>query len=145
MAIIQEIIEIKRPINKVFDYVADAKSWPKWHLTMLEADQTSPRQIGIGTTFRGQNRIMGMRMPWTTKVTECVLNKKWCETISSGSTSIEEQVIFDQVEEGTKFTMIYDMKVSGFLKLLAPMVISSMRKEMKTNVNTLKSILEAQT
>lgn len=87
---------------------------------------------------------MGRRMPWTTKVTECVLNKKWSETISSGSTIIEEQITFDPLNVGTKFTLIYDMKVGGFLKLLAPMVISSMRKEMKTNLSTLKSLLEIQ-
>lgn len=53
MARIEETVEIKRPTDKVFVYVTDAKSWPKWHLTMLEAGQTSPGQIGIGTTFRG--------------------------------------------------------------------------------------------
>jgi hypothetical protein len=48
------------------------------------------------------------------------------------------------VEKGTKVTQVYDMKAGGFLKLFAPMMTSSMRKEMKKNLSNLKSILEVQ-
>ena len=30
MAVIKETVEIKCPVDRVFAYVADAKSWPKW-------------------------------------------------------------------------------------------------------------------
>jgi uncharacterized protein YndB with AHSA1/START domain len=145
MAVIKETVEIKCPVDRVFAYVADAKSWPKWHLSMLQADQTSPGQIGVGSKFAGVNKVMGQRMPWTSNVTECTDNKKWCETISSGSTEIKEQITFDPIEEGTKFTQVYDMKVGGVLKLLSPMVVRSMRKEMKANLGNLKTILETKT
>jgi hypothetical protein len=143
MAIIQETINIKCPIDRVFAYVADAKSWPKLHGSMLEATKTSSGPMGTGTTFGGVNKVMGRRMPWTSKVSEYVPNKKWSETISSRSTLIKEQITCDHIEGGAKFTEVYDMKVGGFLKLLSPMVISSMQKEMKSNLNSLKSILEA--
>ena len=144
MTRIEETVEIKRPADRVYVYVADAKSWPKWHLSMLEAEQTSSGQTGVGTTFRGVNKVMGRRMAWTSKVTEYVANKKWGESISSGSTFIEEHLTFESVGGGTKFTEAYDVKVGGLLKLFAPAVIGSMRKEMKTNLDSLKRILEAQ-
>ncbi len=128
MARIEESVDIKRPVDQVFAYVTDAKNWPRWESAMLEAEQTSPGQMGIGTTFRGATRIMGRRMAWTSKVTEYEPNKKWGETISCGSTLIEEQLIFDPVEGGTKFTLVYDMQVGGLLKLFAPIVISTTRK-----------------
>ena len=144
MARIEESVDIKRPVDQVFAYVTDAKNWPRWESAMLEAEQTSPGQMGIGTTFRGANRVMGRRMVWTSKVTEYEPNKNWGEAISSGSTLIEEHLIFDPVEGGTKFTLVYDMQVGGLLKLFAPMVISTMRKQTKGNLSNLKSILEAQ-
>jgi uncharacterized protein YndB with AHSA1/START domain len=61
MAIIRENVEIKCPVNKVFAYSVDAKNWPKWHLSMPEANQTSSGQIGVGTTFGGINKVMGRR------------------------------------------------------------------------------------
>ena len=143
MSIIQETVEINSPVAKVFAYVSDAKSWPKWHASMLEASQTSSGQLGIGTTFAGINKVMGRKMPWTSKVSEFALNKNWGETISSGSTSIREQLTFEVRGGGTSFTQVYDIKVGGFLRLLSPMVISSMRKEMKANLSSLKSLLES--
>jgi len=57
---------------------------------------------------------------------------------------IDEHLTFEPVEKGTKFTQVYDMKVGGLLKLFTPMVVSTMRKEMRANLSNLKSILEAQ-
>jgi uncharacterized protein YndB with AHSA1/START domain len=144
MARIEESVEIKCPADKVFSYVTDAKSWPKWHSAMLEAEQTSPGQIGMETTFRGANRVMGRRMEWTSTVTEHEPNKMWGENITSGSTQIKEHLTFDPVEAGTKFTLVYEMQVGGFLKLFSPMVVNAERKQTKGNLSKLKSILEAQ-
>lgn len=144
MARIEESVEIKCPADKVFSYVTDAKSWPTWHSAMLEAEQTSPGQIGMETTFRGANRVMGRRMEWTSTVTEHEPNKMWGENITSGSTQIKEHLTFDPVEAGTKFTLVYEMQVGGFLKLFSPMVVNAERKQTKGNLSKLKSILEAQ-
>lgn len=141
---IEESVEINCPIEKVFAYVADARSWPKWHFSMLEADQTSPGAIGVGTTFRGVNKVMGRRRAWTSKVTEYEINTRWQQSITSGGTLIDEHLAFKSVEQGTRFTQVYNMKVGGFLRLFAPIVISTMRKELKTDLSSLKAIVEAQ-
>ncbi len=87
---------------------------------------------------------MGRRMAWTSKVTEYERNKMWREVIRSGSTLLDEHLTFYPVGTGTKVTQMYDMKAGGFLKLFAPMMASSMRKEMKANLSKLKGILENQ-
>ena len=143
MVRIEETVEIKCPTDKVFAYVADAKNWPKWQLSMLEAKQTSPGEMGVGTTFGGVNKVIGRRMTWTSKVTECERNKAWREVIKSGSTLLDEHLTFYSIETGTKVTQMYDMKAGGFLKLFAPMMVNSMRKEMKNNLGNLRNILEA--
>jgi len=125
MARIEESVEIKCPVDNVFAYTTDANSWPKWQSFMMEAEQTSQGQIGVGTMFRGTNRMMGQRMEWTSRVTEYEQNRKWGKNITCGSMIIEEHLTFDPVEGGTKFTLVYDMKVGGFLKLFSPMVVSS--------------------
>jgi uncharacterized protein YndB with AHSA1/START domain len=145
MAIIEESVIIKCPVEKVFAYTTEAKSWPKWHGAMPEAEQTSQGQVGVGTTFRGENRAMGQMQEWTGKVTEYEPHKRWSKVIDSGGVIIDNKLIFDPTEEGTRFTEVYDMKVRGFLKLLSPMIVSSMRKQLKVDLINLKSILEAQT
>jgi len=144
MARIEESVIIKCPVDRVFVYTTEAKSWPKWHATMPEVEQTSQGQVGIGTTFRGKTRMMGQTSEWTAKLTEYVPHKKWGKVITSGSVVIDDQLVFDPVEGGTKFTVVYDVKVGGFLKLLSSMIVSSMRNQMKLDLISLKSILEAQ-
>ena len=144
MARIEESVEIKRPADKVFAYTTDAKSWPKWQSIILEAEQTSQEPMHVGTTFKGTSRMMGLSMKWTAKATEYEPNRKWAKNIICGSMTIEEHVTYDPVEGGIKFTIVYDMKVGGFLKLFSPMVVGSMRKETKKSLSNLKSILEAQ-
>jgi uncharacterized protein YndB with AHSA1/START domain len=143
MAIIEANVEIREPVEKVFAYVADAKNWPRWESAMLEAEQTSPGQMGVGTTFRGANRAMGRRVEWTSKVTEYEINRKWGEAITFGSTMIEEHLTFEPSEGGTKFTIFYDVKVGGFLKLFTVLMVNTMRKQTKVNLVNLKTILEA--
>ena len=144
MTRIQESVTIKHPVNKVFAYAADEKNWPKWYLDMLEAERTSSGQIGVGSTFRGANRVMGRRTEWISKVTEYELDKVWAEKIISGSMQFEERLLFEPVEEGTKFTVMSEMKAGGFLKILSPMVASTMRKQIRGSLSNLRSILEAQ-
>jgi len=145
MATIEESVQIKHPVGKVFAYTTEAKNWPKWQSIITEAEQTSQGPWCVGTTFKGTSRMMGLSMKWTAKVTEYEPNRKWAKNIACGSMIIEEHVTYGPIEGGIEFTTVYDMKVGGFLKLFSPMVVSSMRKETKKSLSDLKSILEAQT
>jgi hypothetical protein len=102
---IEESVEINCPIDKVFTYTTDASSWPKWHPVMLEAEQTSPEKVAVGTTFKGINRMMGRKMEWTAKTTEYEPTRKWGKDITAGGTVLEEHLVFEPVEGDTKFTI----------------------------------------
>ena len=145
MARIEESVEIQCPVDKVFAYTTEAKSWPKWQSIIVEAEQTSQGPWSVGTTFKGTTRLMGLSMKWTAKATEYEPNKKWTKNINSGSITINEHVNYEPIEGRIKFTIVYDMKVGGLFRLFSPMVVNSMRKETKKSLNNLKSILEAQT
>jgi uncharacterized protein YndB with AHSA1/START domain len=143
MARIEESIEIKRPVEQVFGYTTDAKSWPRWQSIIVEADQTSPGPVAVGTTFRGTSRMMGRTMPWTAKATEFEANRKYGKNIDSGPMTIDQHNTYLSVEGGTKFTILYEMKVGGFLKLMSPVLAGSMRRELKKSLGNLKRVLEA--
>ena len=145
MAIIEESINIECPVEKVFAYTTDASSWSKWQPTIKEAEQTSPGQVAIGTTFRWINHRAGLRMKVTAKVTEYELNKRWSKNIATRIWSMEDNLSFDAVGGGTKFTLRWDMKITGVFIILSPMLVRMARKSMKEALNNIKSILEAQT
>ena len=144
MARIEESVKIKRPVDKVFAYTTDAKSWTKWQSTFPEAEQTSQGKVGVGTTFKGTIHMMGLTMKWTAKATEYEANRKFGKNITCGSITNEQHNTYDRIEGGTKFTIVYNMKVRGIFKLFSPMLVSTMRKELKKSLSNLKSVLEAQ-
>ena len=143
MSRIEEGIEINCPVEKAFAFTTDAGSWNKWQSVIPEAEQTSPGPVGVGTTFRGTNRMMGRTMQWTASTTEYEPSKKFGKNITSGSVLIEQHDTYIPMEKGSRFTIAYDIKVNGFLKLLSPIIVSTMRKELHKSLITLKQILEA--
>jgi len=144
MAIIEESVDIKRLPDKVFAYTTDAKSWTKWQSTFPEAEQTSQGKVGVGTTFKGTIHMMGLTMKWTAKATEYEANRKFGKNITCGSITNEQHNTYDPVGEGTKLTIVYNMKVGGFMKLFSPMIVCSTRKALKRALGNLKGILESQ-
>jgi uncharacterized membrane protein len=143
MARIEESVEIKSPVDKVFAYTTDAKSWPKWQ-PFPESEQTSQRPMGVGSTTKGTIRMMGLTMKWTAKVMEYELNRKFGKNIICGSITNKQHNTYDPIEGGTKFNIVYDMKVGGTMKLFSPIMVSSMRKALKKALSNLKGILETQ-
>ena len=143
MARIEESVQINCPVEKAFAYTTDAGSWSKWNTAIPEAEKTSQGPVGIGSTFRGTVHLMGRSMAWTAKATEYEANKKFGKNIDSGSVLIAQHNTYTPTKDGVKYTIVYDMKFTGFLRLLSPMIVSSMRKELKMSLINVKQILEA--
>ncbi|MFA5056380.1 MAG: SRPBCC family protein [Dehalococcoidia bacterium] len=144
MARIEESVEIKRPVEKVFAYTIDAKDWSKWLSFIPEAEQTSQGPISVGTTFKGSSRLIGHTNNWTAKTVECEPNKSFGADTTGPGIIMKEHYTYSSVNGGTKFTIVYDIRMFGLYKLSSLMVISNMRKELKNSLINLKSILEAQ-
>jgi len=145
MARIEESVEIRRPPDKVFAYTTDAKTWTKWQATFPEAEQTSQGPVVVGTTFKGSIHMMGLTMKWTAKATEYEANKKFGKNIACGSIANEQHNTYEPIEKGTRFTIVYNMKVGGLMMLFSPMIVCSTRKALKKALGNLKGNLEAQT
>jgi ligand-binding SRPBCC domain-containing protein len=144
MARIEESVDIKCPAEKVFAYTTDAKSWPKWQTVLPEAEQTSQGAMGVGTMTKGTFHMMGLTMKWTGKATEYEPYRKFGKNIICGPITNEQHNTYNPIEGGTKFTIVYNMRIGGFMKPFSPMIVSSMRKELKKSLGNLKGILETQ-
>ena len=111
---IEESVEIKRPIDKVFAYTTDAKSWPKWQSILPEAEQTSQGPVSVGTTFKGTVHMMGLSMKWTAKATECEPTKRFGKNITSAGMIVEQHNTYESTEGHVKFTITYNIECAGF-------------------------------
>ena len=144
MARVSEGVDIKRPADRVFTFTTEAKSWPKWQSIIPASEQTSDGPVGIGTTFRGTVHMMGLSMKWTSRATEYEPPKKFGKVITTAAMINNQHNTYESIDGGTRFTILYDMKVRGIFKLLSSMIVSTMQKELKKSLGNLKNVLEAQ-
>ena len=143
MATIEETIIINKPVDPVFDYVTNFDNLTKWYTNILESVKTSEKSKGIGTTYKGVIKAMGMKMDWTSRVTDFEENTRVDKTITSGKITIYEKLLFDETDGGnTEFNLIQEYRCGGFYRLISPILVLSMHSTMKKNLAKLKSILE---
>ncbi|MGZ4922128.1 MAG: SRPBCC family protein [Halobacteriota archaeon] len=143
MARFEESVTINRPIEDVFTYATDIKNWPQWHEAIVEAEQTSEGQIAVGTTFKAKAHMEGRTMEFTGKMTECDPNKRSAKVMDYGNFVIDDTLMFDPTDGGTRFTMVYDVKVRGIAKLMSSKISSGAHEELKQAVSKLKTVLES--
>jgi len=143
MARFEESITINRPVEEVFAYATDIKNWPKWHETIVEAEQTSVGELGVGTTFKAKAHMEGQTMEFTGKMTEYDPYKRSGKIMDYGNFVIDDTLMFDPATGGTRFTMAYDVKVRGIAKLMSSRINSGVNEELKQAVSKLKTVLES--
>jgi uncharacterized protein YndB with AHSA1/START domain len=108
MAIIEESVEIKRPVDKVFAYTTDAKNWSKWQTIIPTAMQTSPGPVGVGTMFKGTVHMMGLTMKWTSKATVYEPPGKFGKNINTIAALFEQHNTYVPADGGSRFTLRYE-------------------------------------
>ncbi len=140
----EESVMINRPVEDVFSYATDIKNWPQWHDSIVESEQISQGELGVGTTFRAKAHMEGRTMEFTGKMTGYDPYKRSSKVMDFGNFVIDDTLIFDPADGGTRFTMVYDVKVRGLAKLMSSRINSGMHEELKQAVSKLKAGLESQ-
>ena len=63
MARVEGEIVINRPVEEVFDFVADERNEPRYNPRMRDAEQISEGPMGSGTRFGIELETMGRTVP----------------------------------------------------------------------------------
>jgi uncharacterized protein YndB with AHSA1/START domain len=69
MARVEGEIIIHRPVEEVFDFVADERNEPRYNPRMLDVELITDGPIGLGTRFRVELMTGGRTMPMTIEFT----------------------------------------------------------------------------
>jgi len=140
----QRSITINRPINDVFDYVADGENGPKWRSDKIEVKHESG--TGVGAIYRQTvPGPRGRRVAADYEVTAFQSPKRMDFKAIAGPVRPTGSYVLTTPGEGkTKLTFSLDAKL-GLVKrlLMGRMVQKSMDGEM-ASLDKLKKVLEAQ-
>ena len=145
MARIEASVVINRPLKEVADYMYDVKNWSEWQAFVLEAELTKEAPEVVGSIFRGVNHFLGQRMEWTAESTAFEQYKTGTMRIVTGPQTIDQTTTYEEVEGGTKVTVVAEAEpVPGLFRLAGPVVVRIYGREVQRNLDLLKEILEAE-
>jgi hypothetical protein len=112
-----EII-INRPIEEVFDFVANERNEPRYNAAMLRAEQVSDGTIGVGTTYQTERKTMGRAMPMVVEFTGYERPRRLASVTRSAMMETGGALGFEPVSSGTRMRWAWDVRPLGPLKLM---------------------------
>jgi uncharacterized protein YndB with AHSA1/START domain len=135
-------IVIGRPVEGVFDFVADERNEPRYNAQMRRVEKISDGPIGLGTQYQAEVLSGRQVVPMVIEVTGYERPRRLASTTRMSSMDIRYTLTFEPVSEGTRMRWVGDVEPKGFLRLLTPMVGWMGRRQELRIWTSLKHLLE---
>ncbi len=129
---------ISRPVDVVWDYVIDTANDASWRTGVNESGLQSDGPVGPGTA--GYTLAGNQRAEWRVVSYEPGVSVEW--EFTGGPLLGRGGYRVAPVEGGTQFTLVADVKPSGWLKFLGPVFTWIGRRQNQNDVEKLRDILE---
>ncbi len=144
MVRIEGEILIDRPVEEVFDFVADERNEPRYNPHMRRAEQISDGPIGLGTRFRAEIVSMGRTVEMIIEFTGYDRPRRLASSTHMSSMDTHGGLTFDPVPEATRMRWTWDVEPRGILRLMRPLVAWMGRRQEQRIWTSLKHLLEGQ-
>jgi carbon monoxide dehydrogenase subunit G len=136
---------IDRPIEQVFDFLADGTNDPKFSPRVLEIAKATDGPVGVGTIFKSTVKDAGMKTSREFEITEFErpTRIRWAERSKNQVTAPEGGYDLAPEGIGTRVTIHNVLEGHGIGKLFAPLALRSARKGADQFAASIKAAVEA--
>jgi uncharacterized protein YndB with AHSA1/START domain len=135
-------VTIKRQVEEVFAYVTDTSNDPAWHTDLLEARKTTDGPIGMGTIWHSRFKPSMGISEGEMEVVAFEPNRRQVLRGVVGPMEPTLTYLFEPVGGGTRFTRQVQIKVSGMMKLMEPLMRLMIPRGNTKFLANLKRVLE---
>jgi hypothetical protein len=142
MSRVRGSLEIARPVEVVFDEVADQRNEPGYNPTMTAASKLTPGPIGIGTRFDATVISRGTPWPVTIEYTRFERPHRIdSHSVTDGAT-VHGHIQCDPTPVGTRFSWDWTVTLTGPARFAGPLVTLIGRTQERRIWTGLKAHLE---
>ena len=142
MSHVEGEIVIHRPVEEVFDFVADERNEPHYNPRMLRAEKITDGPVGPGTRFLAELETMGHTMPMTVEFTNYDRPRRVTSCTRSSMMTTDGTLTFVPIADGTRMRWSWDVRPRGILRLMGPLVGCLGRRQEQNIWGSLKRLLE---
>ena len=143
MARIDGEIVIDRPVDVVFDYVADQSNEPQYNPQMVRAEKITAGPVGAGTKFRSAVASRGRTAEMLIEITGYDRLHRLASTTTMQQADIMYTLTFEPAGSGTRMRWSGQVRPKGAFKLLGPLIAWVGRHQEQRIWASLKLHLEA--
>ena len=140
-------VEVNRPSEQVFAFLADPANAPQWQSELSHSELLTPGPVRAGSQFKEVVKFLGRPIELICEYVEVVAGRKMVFR-SNNSKTLQFDVIF-QVEPGgpgaSRVTVTSDTTVGGWLRLLEPLFAGEVKSASRKELQQLKAALEGMT
>lgn len=115
-------ITIDRPVEVVFDYVADQTNEPQYNPSMVRAEKITPGAVGQGTQFRSAVASAGRTAEMLIECTGYDRPRLLSSTTTMSQADIQYTLTFDPAGDGTRMRWSGQVRPKGMFRLLGPLI-----------------------
>jgi uncharacterized membrane protein len=143
MANVSGEILINRPVEQVFDFVADQRNEPIYNPRMLRSEKITEGPIRVGTRFRAAARSKRRPVEMLIEVTEYQRATRFGSRTTMSAVDINGGLTFEAVDGATRMSWSWEVRPRGLpLRLLGPLVARLGRRQEQRIWTELKNQLE---
>jgi len=143
MARIEGEIVIGRPVDVVFDYVADQSNEPHYNPQMVRAEKITAGPVGKGTRFRSAVASRGRTAEMLIECTGYDRPALLATTTTMAQADISYTLRFEPVAVGTRMRWLGQVRPKGASRLLGPVITWMGIRQEQRIWTSLKKHLEA--
>ncbi|MFQ5966558.1 MAG: SRPBCC family protein [Acidimicrobiia bacterium] len=136
---------INRSQKEVFDYITDPANDSQWQGPTESSRWTSEGPPGVGSTQESVIKFLGRKFESTLEITSWDPPNSQGFKVTKGPVPFEGTVVLESTGEiGTQATVEVEGEPGGFFKLAEGLVGKQIEKQLDTDFNALKLLLEAE-
>jgi uncharacterized membrane protein len=141
---VEESVEINAPVQEVFDYVSDVGNYPEWMAHVLDVRTDAPGPPQQSDRFVVAIKSVGRRFETPYERTSHEAGRRYTDRAVGGPIPDQRwHSAFQEVPGGTRFTRAVDVESRGLLKLLEPLQKRAVERQLRKDLQTLKTVVEA--
>jgi uncharacterized protein YndB with AHSA1/START domain len=132
-------VTVNRPVEEVFDAMADARNEPSWNSQVSKTELVSGEPIGQGSTFKTVNR----GQEYDAVITAYDRPGELAFTVTGKPMTIVAHLSFHDLGNGsTRLAGSFEFEPKGFMKLMLPLLGGAIRKDFPKQFDSFKAFCE---
>ena len=139
-------IEVDRPVETVFDYLADGRNDPQFSPRVLRIERVPDAPTTVGTAFRSTVKDAGIKSAREFRITdlESPVRIRWAEVSKNSVTAHEGGYDLEPLADGgTRVHVFNVLEGHGLGKLLVGLALAAARKDADDFGARIKAAAEA--